>query len=411
MIRMPRLSGRPGLLSGLSCAACLALAALAPSARAEQGALAALFQQAALHNPVLASQGAREAASAALSDTAASLTPLPPRITAGYLTDRAARNRGAQEAEVELSAPLWLPGEGSALARRAVAERRAVRSGAAATALELAGTVRGAAWDYVLAQRQQAVGRDRLALAEQLVGRVRRQVEKGDAAQIDLAAAVDERAQAAGSLELLRAEEEAARQALSSLVGDAALPTEIAEETAAADAGPNPRVEAARDAVGAARATVDHVRASARERPEVGVVYRRTVAERQLPADNMVGLRVTIPFGGPQHRPPVRIAEADLTKASAELAQTERAVENERRRATLARRYALAQHQSAQERRAAAADRADRADRAYRAGEISTIELVRAQQALNEAESALAAADIRARRSRSEELQAQGVLP
>ncbi|TWB40976.1 TolC family protein [Nitrospirillum viridazoti] len=405
---------RRAVLASAALAASLGLApafAATPDPAPTAGSIHALFLQALERDPTQQALGARLAAADASQNHADGLFPVPPRVQAYNLTDRVARNRGWQEAEVQLALPIWLPGESGALARKADAERQVASSTAQRQALTVAGAVRAAAWDLALARRLEALAQDRLNLAMRLEADMEREVARGGAARLDLSLLQAERANAAANLEARRGVTALAREALTALTDNGDIAGDLAETGAEEATGSDPRLEAARAGERLAQETASVSRVADREHPEVGVIYRHNRDTFGGPPSDYVGLQVTVPFSGPSYTARTRTAEADLRQATAERVMVERTVTAGARQAQAALTHARAQLAAETQRQAAAADRAGKMQRARALGEAATSEMVRAQQSLNDANTALAEAEVRLGRAQSDLLQARGVLP
>ncbi|WP_431266713.1 hypothetical protein [Dankookia sp. P2] len=88
--------------------------------------------------------------------------------------------RLANEWDVEIGAPLWLPGQRGALAGTVTAGVEEQDRRLALRRLELAGLLRDAYWAVGLAVSELGVARDRLATARDIGRDVQRRVELGD---------------------------------------------------------------------------------------------------------------------------------------------------------------------------------------------------------------------------------------
>ncbi len=143
----------------------LALPTLAADTPSASTGLARALEQAWRLHPQAAGLDAREAEARAAQEVAAGLTPEPPSVAIGSLNDRYNRNLGRQEWEVELAAPLWLPGQKAA--REAEATSRVEEAAAKRAALRwgLAGELREAWWSLAAARNVNALAIRRLATA------------------------------------------------------------------------------------------------------------------------------------------------------------------------------------------------------------------------------------------------------
>ncbi|WP_169742856.1 TolC family protein, partial [Muricoccus aerilatus] len=224
----------------------------------------------------------REAARArsALSD---SLVPGSFAASGSFRADT--RGPGtAREAQVDLAAPLWLPGQRSAVASTVVRDVASADERFRLRRLELANLLREAWWKVALRRAETRVQRDRLATAGDILGDVRRRLNLGEIAEPDLLLAQNERMAAELALAQAQAAEQEAELAYRALTGGAA-PGQgeegLAEPRAAADL--HPALRAASAAVAAAEAEVRLVAATPIDNPELGGYVMRqegTVTEQ-----------------------------------------------------------------------------------------------------------------------------------
>ncbi|MFH1872230.1 MAG: TolC family protein, partial [Pseudomonadota bacterium] len=215
----------------LICVAGLAICGpvfAADAAAAHSGLAQALEQAWRLHPQAAALEG-REAEARAAQDVAAGLTPEPGSLSIGSRSDRLNRNLGMQEYEVELAAPLWLPGQKAAREAEAASRIDDVAARRAALRAELAGELRDAWWALAAARNARLLAVRRLDTARALEADVIRRYKVGELSRIDANLAQSE-VHAAGA-ELIETEATLlqADQALSTLTGTAA-PQDMAEE-------------------------------------------------------------------------------------------------------------------------------------------------------------------------------------
>lgn len=249
-------------------------AAFAADTPAANGLARALEQAWRLH-PQAAALDARDAEARATRDIAAGLAPEPGSVSIGGRNDRLNRNLGKQEYEIELAAPLWLPGQKAAREAEAVSRIDEASARRAALRSELAGELREAWWSLAAARNAKALAARRLDTARLLAADVRRRHEVGELSRIDANLARSE-VHAAGA-ELIETEATLlqAEQALRTLTGTAA-PQDMGEE-APATPETHPLLTAAAATARAARARVAVANESRRAAPELAL---RVVRER-----------------------------------------------------------------------------------------------------------------------------------
>lgn len=398
----------------------LALPTLAADTPSASTGLARALEQAWRLHPQAAGLDAREAEARAAQEVASGLTPEPPSVAIGSLNDRYNRNLGRQEWEVELAAPLWLPGQKAA--REAEAASRVEEAAAKRAALrwELAGLLREAWWSLAAARNANALATRRLATARALEADVRRRYTVGELSRIDanlaqseiLAASAE---QAETETALLQAE-----QALRTLTGTVA-PQDMGEEaptTRVRSGGPSrasdahPSLIAAAAAARSARARVAVAEESRRAAPELALRVVRERGDFAEPYANTVGIRLKIPFSsGPLVRRETSAAqaEADQTDAETVRVQTRTQLEAEQAERVLAsseRQFLLAQ-----ERRQLSAENLRLAEKAFSLGESDLATLLRIRAAAFDADAFLDRQRVARAAAISRLNQALGVLP
>ena len=406
----------------LVCAASLvfSLAGHAADAAVARSGLAQALEQAWRLNPQAAALEAREAEARAHRDIAASLTPEPGSLSIGSRNDRLTRNLGKQEYEVELAAPLWLPGQKAA--REAEAASRVDEAGAKRAALrsELAGELRDAWWALAGARNAKALAARRLDTARALEADVRRRYTVGELSRIDANLAQSE-VHAAGA-ELIESEATLlqAEQALRTLTG-AVAPEEMAEEApttlrtsggTSAASETHPLLMAAAAAARSARARVTVADESRRAAPELALRMVRERDDDSVSYGNTVGIRLKIPFSsGAQVRRETSAAQAEADQADAEMLRTQTRVRLEAERAQRALAAAERQLLMAQERLALSAENLHLNEKAFSLGESDLATLLRIRAAAFDAESFLGRQRVARAAAISRLNQAMGVLP
>lgn len=380
-----------------------------PAARADT--LSAALAAAWARHPRAAAQAARADEVLARAELAEGLTPGPATLSLGHLNDGIASNRGREEWEVEMSAPLWLPGQRAARRGEADSALAMLAAQRAALTLELAGEVRAAWWALADARQTRDLAARRAASALALEADVLRRYQAGELARVDANLARGERLAAeADRLEvdmaLARAE-----QALRALIGY--IPKTLEGEGTAEESAtehPGPAVSAA--AVQAARAHLNMARHSRRDAPELAVRVLRERGNFNDPFANAVGVKLSIPFSsGPRVAREDAAARAELDQAEAEHAQARHkltlAADQARRELDAARQWL----ESGGLRRELTADNLRLAEKAFALGESDLTALLRARAAAFEAEALYHRRQVALTAAQSRLKQALGVLP
>lgn len=379
--------------------------------------------------PQTRSIAARQSVAAANYRAGSAVFPNAPAATGTFANDRiVGSNYGYVTSQVELSTPVWLPGEGTATQDAAKADGQVALADRDALHLAVAERVLLLTEQVEAGANQISVATQRLAVTRALATSVRQRFTVGEAPETDALAADAETSNAELAVGTARAQAGAALAAFAVLTGSAAAPRldvgpgDTPPCPLALDAGPvppaiqavleaNPTIIAGRRAVEAAEAKARLVRIENRDNPEIGV---QGLDEKQPGTrwDTRMIVTFRFPFATEARNAPRRAA-ADQAVIDAQV------------RLEQARRDALAalcqssiavtaaeRNQAAAARSAALLDqRRVKIERAWRAGEIALIEVFRANSmafdadlARDRAATSLAAARIRAQL-------AQGVLP
>ncbi len=390
-----------GLLCTLSCiggvrADSLATALDAAWARHPQGA-------------ALAARGDEATARMAL---AASLTAGPPSLAFGHLGGGFGQDGGRREWEIELAAPLWLPGQQAARQREAASGATVLAATHAALRLQLAGAVREAGWAVVAARAALDLAQQREASARALEAGVQRRHAAGELARIDANQARSERlaaeAEVADAATALRGVE----HVWHALTGLPAPVTIDAERVADASGEDPPQLAAAIAALHAAQARVQVSRASRRDPPELAL---RAVRERDAVAEpwsSQWGVQVRLPFSaGAQTALNNATAQAELAEATAALEQARLAHTLDVARARAELDAAVQRDEAAAQRQRLAAESLQLIEKSFALGESDLATLLRLRAAALDADAERAHRRVARTAAVSRLNQALGVLP
>lgn len=363
--------------------------------------------------PVVQTRAARSALMEARRDAANAFSPAPPSIGLEQWNDLPTGNRGFRKFAGEFAWQLWLPGQSRRLLAALAAEVDSLEESTRAARWRIAGEVREAMWQLLLAQSDEQLAARRSAEAAILIADVQRRLQAGTVAPIDLQQARAAESLARGALAEARARVARARGPVRTLTGFDQI--EAAAEAIVA-APPkldeHPLLLALGKTVEAAQAQLVATAGVRRENPEFGVGVFRERGNAAQPFENVVTLRMRIPLESEARNRP-RIAEAnvalieaqallrqerlrvagEIEAAERELAQFEPAVEFARDR--------LAQTSTAQ---ALAA-------RAFALGEYDLPARLRIENERFDAALMLARTEIELARLRSRLHQAYGLLP
>jgi len=356
---------------------------------------------------------ARQAVADAHRTAAESLFPGAPTLALANRNDRLTEDRGQTENEIELAAPIWLPGQRAARLRAVEAERAVNDAVSRAARLALAADVRARVWAGIGARDELELARSRLENSQALEADVARRVSAGELARRDLLFVSTESLGAQTAVAEAEAGLARALEQLRQLTGIASLPAKPHEplHERPVDA-PDPRLEVAQRTVERAHAGIRVAQESRRDNPEIGVQYRRDRGASGDRTLDTVRIAIKIPFATEaRNRPLAAAAQAELAQADGDLWLARLSLESEGREALLALESARTVVGLAERRVAAAAEAAGLSQKAFELGETSLAELLRVLGILREARLQFA----RARTAESFAIarvnQSRGVLP
>ena len=336
----------------------------------------------------------------------------PPSVGLSEKNDRLYDNRGAREHELDITLPLWLPGQRAARETFAQRDEQDAQAGLASARLALAGELRAAVWNLATAKAESEIAAERLATAEKLEADVARRQKAGDLARTDLLLTQEETLAARASTIEAQSRERQALSRLRMLTGLDGMPGAIDETVTVLSAPHHPRLALAQAAVERARAELGIAMQDRSGSPElsIGVVQARDTFAATDSNSLRIGIRVPL---GTQTRNASKQAAANtlLIKAEAELRQTVAEIEAQQQLAQLALDSAEFIYQTAQSRAALAGERLVLQQKAFSLGELGLAEFMRMHSAAVEARLDSLRAKYALGAARAQLNQARGILP
>jgi outer membrane protein TolC len=382
---------------------------LAPlPAAAQRASLAAHLEQALAIDAAFRTLAAQRDAVAAQRALVRSVIPGSPSL-GGDVRSNSRGPRDSNEGTLDVAAPVWLPGQRTALGNAVQAGVADFEARLLLRRREVAGLLRETWWNTASAVRDLRVARDRLATSRDIARDVRRRVELGDIPFTDSLLVQNETLGAELGLSQAEAALVAARAVYRTLTGGAE--PDLPPEPVAARPRMHPALLAADAGVAAAESQVRLVAATPRDSPELGL-YGHNEAGRLNEQVFSLGLRVRVPLAtNARNIPRAASAQADLTRAVAERALRQRLLDAEIGASQVALRAAEEAARIARRRLAVANQQLDLARRAFSQGETGLFDLFRIRQLQVEAAGGQAQAEVNAGRARSRLNQALGVVP
>lgn len=357
-------------------------------------------------------QGARDRQFAAQVAASQAWTPQPPSLGLFNTTDQFNGDYGRREWEVELAAPVWLPGQRAQAQAVAHAEKTAFDGRSELSRWQLAGQLRETWWAVRFAEVDLASATRLLDETQALARDVSQRVKAGELAALDENQAKIAIAQARRQQDLARLELQRSRETFALLSNGAAVPEHSEVLESAPDLEQHPLLSSLQAAVRSAQARLEQATGDTRDAPELALAY---TSERDAGADPYRGrikLGVSIPFGSEsRNRPRIEAANADWIEA-----QTSQAVERRRIASEIsAARLELSQSQQLQtlavEELRLIDERSAWIAKGFRLGQFDLLTQMRSQREQLDAQAQVERAEYARGRAISRFNQAAGVLP
>lgn len=360
--------------------------------------------------PAQRAQTARLGELEAKRQATTNLTPQPASISLGQRSDQIGSNVGQRQSDIELSAPLWLPGQRNS--QRAVVEAEMSRFSATQTYTKwrLAGEVRDLLWTTRLTQSEKDLANQRVLSAQKLLLDVERRVKAGDLAKVDANRVNVELQTANIALKDTEAQAFRALQQFNALTGKTTLPQE--PEVLSEQKSENHPQRLAAQSLLLAQKRLDLIRSTPRDPPELSLGMTRQKDIANDPYNNSVSLKLKIPFSSSAiNQQRLSGVQAEQAEADAEQGLATARIEAEISSARFELDQANASVAIAESRFNTALDTQQLLDRSFNLGESDLPTRLIAEAARFEAERSLIKARLETGRAISKVNQALGVLP
>jgi outer membrane protein, heavy metal efflux system len=343
-----------------------------------------------------------------------------PAITLENWSDRWSRREGFAKYAGEFALPLWLPGERQQTKASIAADRDYFESVISATRLVTAGEVREAFWGTQLALVEFEVAQLRVNETQRLGEDLDRRLKAGVSSRVDAQSARAQVQTAQSALALAQASVFRSAQHFELLTGlRAPAIAQLGERRHAAESLPDsgtltqhPAVVALEKAALAARTALSLAALTNRDTPELGIGVFRERSTSNFPFENIVTLRLRIPFStDARNAPRIAQANAQLIEALAQIEQERKRLQSE---LSIAMHDWAAQKEAvslARGRQVLALDNHRLIGKAFELGEMDFPTRLRSQAELIDAELMVRRALIEQARAESRIHQALGLLP
>lgn len=271
--------------------------------------LSEVLEKTYARNPMQASLQSRDSLVSARKFVANALLPATPAVSLSHQNDTVGSARGERDWQAELELPVWLPNQRNNRLKVADASQSTMTASRESLKLQVAGQLREALWDIAFNDNNLALAVNKLEVANKLQRDVEKRYQAGELAKTDAMLAQQETLRA--EKEKLRAEAEVmhARHRYYVLTGLREIPASFEEkQSSLEDYSQSPIWLEAQSKVGLAETERDLVQVESHENLQVLVNMRSTKGAFDNTANESVGVKLRIPFGGEARAAPIKAA-------------------------------------------------------------------------------------------------------
>lgn len=271
--------------------------------------LSEVLEKAYARAPMQAALLSRDSMVSARSRVANAMLPSTPAVNVIHQNDAIGSGRGERDWQAELELPIWLPKQRDNRLKVAEASQSTVSASRQSLKLQVAGQLREALWNIAFNDNNLLLAANKLQLANKLRSDVEKRYQAGELAKTDAMLAEQETLRA--EKEKLRAEAELmhARHRYYLLTGLRELPASYEEkQSSLEDYSQSPIWLETQSKLGLAETERDLVQIESHENLQVLMNVRSTKGAFDTSANDSVGVKLRIPFGGDAKAAPIRAA-------------------------------------------------------------------------------------------------------
>ncbi len=375
--------------------------------------LSEVFEKTFARNPMQASLHSRDSVVSAKKLVANALLPTAPALSLLHQNDVVGSGRGEREWQAEVELPVWLPNQRNNRLKVADASQSSVIASRESVKLHVAGQLREALWDIAMNDNILALALNKLEVANNLQRDVEKRHQAGEMAKTDVMLAQQETLRA--EKEKLRAEAEVmhARHRYYLLTGLRELPASYTEkQSVLEDYSQSSIWLEAESKVGLAETERNLAQVESHDNLQVLFNLRSTKGAFDNVANDSVGVKVRIPFGGETRAAPIKAAaELGVGNALSERETLKYALEAAMHEAEHNLSVSRAELVIANKQFDIAKESVRLAQKAFQLGESDLVSLLRVQAQTFEAERAFTTRQIQVQWDIARYNQTVGVLP
>lgn len=366
-----------------------------------------------LRHPLQATLQSRDSVVSAKKLVANAMLPTAPAVSLLHQNDVLGSGRGEREWQAEMELPVWLPNQRNNRLKVADASQSSVIASRESLKLHVAGQLREALWDIAMNNNNLALALNKLEVANKLQRDVEKRHQAGEMAKTDVMFAQQETLRV--EKEKLRAEAEVmhARHRYYLLTGLRELPANFEEkQSELEDYSQSSIWLEAQSKVGLAETERNLAQVESHENMQVLFNMRSTKGAFDSTANDSVGLKLRIPFGGETRAAPIKAAaELGVGNALSERETLKYALETAMHEAEHNLSVSRVELAIANKQFDIAKESARLAQKAFQLGESDLVSLLRVQAQTFEAERAFTTRQIQVQWDIARYNQTVGVLP
>lgn len=375
--------------------------------------LGEVLEKTFLRHPLQATLQSRDSVVSAKKLVANAMLPTAPAVSLLHQNDVLGSGRGEREWQAEMELPVWLPNQRNNRLKVADASQSSVIASRESLKLHVAGQLREALWDVAANDNNLALALNQLEVANKLQHDVEKRHQAGEMAKTDVMLAQQETLRA--EKDKLRAEAEVmhARHRYYLLTGLRELPASYTEKQSELEDYSQSSVWLeAQSKVGLAETERSLAQVESHENMQVLFNMRSTKGAFDSTANDSVGLKLRIPFGGEMRAAPIKAAaELGVGNALSEREALKYALEAAMHEAEHNLSVSRAELAIANKQFDIAKESVRLAQKAFQLGETDLVSLLRVQAQTFEAERAFTTRQIQVQWDIARYNQTVGVLP
>ena len=375
--------------------------------------LSEVLEKTFLRNPMQSTLQSRDAWVTSKQTLAHAMLPSAPAMSVMHQNDALGGSRGEREWQAELELPVWMPTQRDKRLKVADMSGSTLTASRESLKLQVAGLLRDTLWTLALNESHLVLARNKLEVAHQLQQDVQKRFSAGEVPKTDVMLTQQESLRA--EQEHLRAEAEVmhARHRYYVLTGLREIPADFVEQQSTlSDYQQSPIWLEAQSKLSLAQTERELAQVEGRENLQVLLNMRSIKGAFDVAANESVGVKLRIPFGGDARAAPIKAAaEQGVGNALSEQAALQYTLETAMHEAEHNLEVSRAELALASKQYVIADESLRLARKAFQLGETDLVSLLRVQARTFETERILTSQKIQVQWDVARYNQTVGVFP